>query len=110
LVLRRSARGFSARGIRNACRTGVAVKRTLATNNGISSETSPRMPTKLPSKSPENVRPGWDLARIFSLLKGSVEEIEKEQPFFFGTLKIEVNYREGDIETVIVNRRQTFKD
>ena len=44
------------------------------------------------------------------MLKGSVEEIEREQPSFFGTLKIEVNYREGEIETVIINRRQTFKD
>jgi len=68
------------------------------------------MPTKLPSKSSDNVRSSWDLARIVSLLKVSIEEIEKEQPFFFGALKIEVNYREGDIETVVVNRRQTFKD
>ena len=58
----------------------------------------------------ERNQSAWSNARIASLLKGSVEEIEREQPSFFGTLKIEVNYREGEIETVIVNRRQTFKD
>jgi hypothetical protein len=40
----------------------------------------------------------------------SVEEIEKEHPFFFGTLKIEINFREGQIETVAIDRRQTFKN
>jgi len=49
------------------------------------------------------------LDQILLLLKTNVEEIEKEQPSFFGALKIEVNYREGEIETVIVNRRQTLK-
>jgi len=68
------------------------------------------MPTKLPSQAFENVRAGWNIARIVKLLKGNVEEIKKEQPSFFGTLKIEVNLRDGEIETVIVNRRQTFKD
>jgi hypothetical protein len=52
----------------------------------------------------------WDLERIFALLKANIEEIERDQPEFFGTLKIEVNYREGNIETVIVDRRQTFKN
>jgi hypothetical protein len=52
----------------------------------------------------------WSYARIASLLKGGVEEIEREQPSFFGSLKIEVNFREGEIDTVIINRRQTFKD
>ena len=55
-------------------------------------------------------RSNWDLDRIFALLKANIEEIEREQPNFFGTLKIEVNYREGNIETVIVDRRQTFKN
>jgi hypothetical protein len=55
------------------------------------------------------VRSGWDLNRINALLKTSIEEIENEHPAFYGTLKIEVNFREGQIETVIVDRRQTFK-
>jgi len=54
-------------------------------------------------------RTNWDLDRVFLLLKTHFEEIEKEHPSFFGTLKIEVNYREGEIETVAVDRRQTFK-
>jgi hypothetical protein len=55
------------------------------------------------------IRSGWDLNRINALLKSSIDEIESEHPPFFGTLKIEVNFREGQIETVIVDRRQTFK-
>jgi len=55
------------------------------------------------------VRSGWDLNRINALLKASIEEIENEHPAFYGALKIEVNFREGQIETVIVDRRQTFK-
>jgi hypothetical protein len=43
-------------------------------------------------------------------LKANIEEIERDQPNFFGTLTIEVNYREGNVETVIVDRRQTFKN
>jgi hypothetical protein len=70
----------------------------------------PRMPTSLSSHTQQDTQPGWSAARIVTLLKGSVEEIEKEQPCFFGSLKIEVNYRHGEIETVIVNRRQTLKD
>jgi hypothetical protein len=54
--------------------------------------------------------PAWNLDRIFCLLKSTVEEIERDHPFFYGTLKIEVNFREGQIETVIVDRRQTFKN
>jgi hypothetical protein len=53
---------------------------------------------------------GWNLDRIFCLLKTAVEEVERDRPFFFGTLKVEVNFREGQIETVIVDRRQTFKN
>jgi hypothetical protein len=53
---------------------------------------------------------GWDLDRIYSLLKSNLEEIEQEQRYFFGTLKLEVNFREGEIETVAVERRQTFKN
>jgi hypothetical protein len=52
---------------------------------------------------------GWDLDRIVGLLKANFEEIERDFPGFYGTLKIEVNYREGQIETVVVDRRQTFK-
>jgi hypothetical protein len=66
--------------------------------------------TKLPLQACENDQAGWNVTRIVKLLKGNVEEIKKEQPLFFGTLKIEVNFREGEIDTVIVNRRQTFKD
>jgi hypothetical protein len=50
-----------------------------------------------------------DLDRIFSLLKGNLEQIKKDHPGFFGTLRIEVNFREGEIETVALDRRQTFK-
>jgi hypothetical protein len=39
-----------------------------------------------------------------------LEEIEQVRPMFYGTLTIEVNFREGKIETVAVERRQTFKD
>jgi hypothetical protein len=53
---------------------------------------------------------GWDLDRIYSLLKSKLEEIEQEQRYFFGTLKLELNFREGEIETVAVERRQTFKN
>jgi hypothetical protein len=68
------------------------------------------MTTERPLQRGERRQSALSYARIASLLKGSVEEIEREQPSFFGTLKIEVNYREGEIETVIINRRQTFKD
>jgi hypothetical protein len=64
----------------------------------------------LPPQARKKSRSSWDLDRIFSLLKSNVEEIEKDYPSFFGTLKIEVNFREGEIETVIVDRRQTFKN
>lgn len=63
-----------------------------------------------PHRTRKKNRSSWDLNRIFSLLKMNVEEIEKDHPFFFGTLKIEVNFRDGEIETVIVDRRQTFKN
>jgi hypothetical protein len=66
--------------------------------------------SRTPSKSPRKVPPAWDLDRVFRLLKTSLEEIELQRPPFFGTLKIEVNFREGEIETVAVDRRQTFKD
>jgi hypothetical protein len=62
------------------------------------------------SKSQRKVPPAWDLDRVFRLLKASLEEIEQQRPPFFGTLKIEVNFRDGEIETVAVDRRQTFKD
>jgi hypothetical protein len=65
--------------------------------------------SRTPSKSLRKVPP-WDLDRVFRLLKASLEEIEQQRPLFFGTVKIEVNFREGEIETVAVDRRQTFKD
>jgi hypothetical protein len=52
----------------------------------------------------------WDLNRLCSLLKANLQEIEKEHPLFFGSLKIEINFRDGEIETVAVDHRQTFKD
>ena len=63
-----------------------------------------------PPQTRNKVRSSWDLDRIFALLKANIEEIEKEHPVFFGALKLEVNFREGEIETVIVDRRQTFKN
>jgi hypothetical protein len=65
---------------------------------------------QLPPEEHKSVPSCWDVDQIVLLLKSNVEEIAKEQPSFFGAIKIEVNYREGEIETVIVNRRQTFKD
>jgi hypothetical protein len=64
----------------------------------------------LPQRLRKKEEAGWDLDRIFALLKSTVEEVERDHPFFFGTLKIEINFREGQIETVIVDRRQTFKN
>jgi hypothetical protein len=43
------------------------------------------------------------------LLRTQLQEIEEQHSGFFGTLKIEINFREGEIETVAVDRRQTFK-
>jgi len=43
-------------------------------------------------------------------LKTNLEKIAKEKPLFFGTLKIDINFREGEFETVAVGRRQTFKN
>jgi hypothetical protein len=65
--------------------------------------------TGQPSRTRQTDPPSWELDRIFALLKSNVEEIEKDHPGFFGTLKIEVNFREGNIETVVVERRQTLK-
>jgi hypothetical protein len=56
------------------------------------------------------IRSTWDRDRVSLLLKTNLEEIERKRPSFFGTLKIEVNYRDGQIETVAVDCRQTFKD
>ena len=53
---------------------------------------------------------GWDLDQIISLLKTNLKEIEQEHRDFYGTLKLELNFREGEIETVAVERRQTFKN
>jgi len=63
-----------------------------------------------PAGAKEKARATWDLDRVFLLLKANIEDIAKENPLFFGTLKIEVNYRDGEIETVAVDRRQTFKN
>lgn len=70
----------------------------------------PVMPSKLSPQEHAGREPTWNIARIASLFRGIVEDITKEQPSFFGSVKIEVNYRQGEIETVVVNRRQTFKD
>jgi len=67
-------------------------------------------PKKSFQQSRAEVPASWDLNRIFSLLKTNFEELEKENPAFFGTLKIEINFRDGEIETVAVDRRQTFKN
>ena len=64
--------------------------------------------TSTSRKAPQ-VSGGPELDRIFSLLKANLDEIERERPGFFGTLKLEVNFREGQIETVALERRQTFK-
>jgi hypothetical protein len=69
----------------------------------------PEMPSKLSPQVHEGI-PAWNIARMASLFKGIVEDITKEQPSFFGSVNIEINYRQGEIETVAVNRRQTFKD
>lgn len=67
-------------------------------------------PKKLLQNPPAEIPSSWNLDRLHSLLKNNLEEIEKENPFFFGTLKIEVIFREGEFETVAVERRQTFKN
>jgi hypothetical protein len=61
------------------------------------------------SKTTSQPAAGQELDRIFLLLKSGLEEIHRDHPDFFGTLKIEVNFREGQIETVALDRRQTFK-
>ena len=77
------------------------------TSEGFQLADSSGLPQRTRNK---KVRSTWDLDRVFSLLKTNVDEIEKDHPLFYGTLKIEVNFREGEIETVIVDRRQTFKN
>jgi len=66
-------------------------------------------PSKLPQSVPSKSHSTWDLDRLCSLLKANLEEIKRLQPPFFGTLGIEINFREGEIETVALNRRQTLK-
>jgi hypothetical protein len=61
-------------------------------------------------KSREPIATGWDLDRILSLLKANREEIDQEHRSFYGTLKLELNFREGEIETFAIERRQTFKN
>jgi hypothetical protein len=67
-----------------------------------------------PHRPSGNSRPkfpsSWDLDRLTTLLKAQLSEIEEQHSAFFGTLKIEINFREGEIETVAVDRRQTFKE
>jgi hypothetical protein len=53
---------------------------------------------------------GWDRERLIALLNANLEEIELQHRSFFGTLKLELNFREGEIETVAIERRQTFKN
>lgn len=67
-------------------------------------------PKKLLQKSRAEIPSSWNLDRLRSLLKTNLEEIAKEKPLFFGTLKIDINFREGEFETVAVGRRQTFKN
>ena len=64
---------------------------------------------RLSSKSRQEVPATWDLNRLTTLLKAQMAEIEEQHSAFFGTLKIEINFRDGEIETVAVDRRQTFK-
>jgi hypothetical protein len=64
-----------------------------------------------PNPKPRGATPsGWDLDRICALLKTNLKEIEQEDRVFYGTLKLELNFREGEIETVAIERRQTFKN
>jgi hypothetical protein len=69
-----------------------------------------REPGRTPAKSAEKYPPSWDFNRLATLLKTNLEEIRSQSPLFFGSLSIEVSFREGLIETVAVERRQTFKD
>jgi hypothetical protein len=52
----------------------------------------------------------WDFGQIAALLKTSLQEIQQQETPFFGSLSLEVTLREGSIETVAVQRRQTFKN
>lgn len=66
---------------------------------------------KRPSpKSRGPIASGRDLNRLFSLLETNLREIELEHRDFYGTVKFELNFREGDIETAAIERRQTFRD
>jgi hypothetical protein len=56
------------------------------------------------------LRPACDLEHVCHLLKSNLEEIEQLHPFFDGTFTIDVIFCKGQIETVAVERRQTFKD
>ena len=51
-----------------------------------------------------------ELDPTYSLLKTNLEEIAQKHRQFFGTLKIELSFREGKIDTIAVERRQTFKN
>jgi hypothetical protein len=63
-----------------------------------------------PAKPRPKAPSAWDLSRLTTLLTEQLSEIEQQHPAFFGTLKLELSFREGQIETVAVDRRQTFKD
>jgi hypothetical protein len=63
-----------------------------------------------PGKPRQKAPSTWDLNRLVVLLKAQLAEVEEQHSAFFGTLKIEINFRDGEIETVAVDRRQTFKD
>jgi hypothetical protein len=67
-------------------------------------------PPRSSGKSRPKIPSSWDLNRLVTLLKAQLAEIDEQHSAFFGTLKIEINFREGEIETVAVDRRQTFKE
>jgi hypothetical protein len=63
----------------------------------------------LPQKASKRSPAAWEADRLCSLLKTGIEEIKRTHPQFFGTFGMEVNFREGEIETVALTRRQTLK-
>ena len=62
------------------------------------------------ARPPQKKSPIWDVNRIARILTANLEEIQQQHPEFFGSLSIEVSFRDGVIETVAVERRQTLKN
>ena len=89
-------------GIRNALRIGLRRPPLKAVRETVTCP--PSLPCKkiMMSSLPEPTR-------IVSLLSDNVEEIKKRQPSFFGTSQNRSQLSPGEIETVVVNRRQTLK-